>query len=148
MDSLCKCRKAAFNFVFIYYPIAKCTEIIVSLAKPAIIQNKHIKTDIFCLFCDMIQFICIKIKVGCLPVINQDRSWLIDIFTADQIASVGIMIISGKSAKSFCGICHDHFRSFKNISFFQRPGEMIWIDSHFYTGMPYLIYFGFKYKKC
>ena len=54
MDSLCKCRKAAFNFVFIYYPIAKCTEIIVSLAKPAIIQNKHIKADIFCLFCDMI----------------------------------------------------------------------------------------------
>ena len=96
-------------------------QIIVSLAKPAIIQNKHIKTDILCFFCNVVQFICVKIKISCLPVVYQNWSWLLHIFTADQVTSVCIMIISGKLSKTFFGICHDHFRSLKNVSVFQSP---------------------------
>ena len=102
MDFLCKCRKSTFNLLFIYFPVTKCTPVIISLSKPSIIQNKHIQSDIFCLFCNVVDFICVKIKISCLPVIYQDRSRLLCILAADQIASVCIMIDSGKFSEAFC----------------------------------------------
>ena len=102
MDLLCKCGKSAFNLLFIYFPVAKCTPVIVSLSKPSVIHDKHIQSDIFCLFCNVVNLICVKIKISCFPVIYQDWSWLLYIFAADQIASVCIMIDPGKLSETFC----------------------------------------------
>ena len=104
VDSLCKCRKSTFDLLFIYFPVTKCAPVIISFAKPSIVQNKHIQADVPGFFCNMIQFVCIKIKIGSFPVVYENWSWLFYVFAADQVVSVCIMINARKFSKSFCGI--------------------------------------------
>ena len=85
VDSLCKCRKSTFDLLFIYFPVTKCAPVIISFAKPSIVQNKHIQADVPGFFCNMIQFVCIKIKIGSFPVVYEDWSWLFYVFAADQV---------------------------------------------------------------
>ena len=70
MDLLCQCRKTAFDLLLIYLPVSKRTAVIISLSKPAVIQHKHIQSDILRFFCNVIELVCIEIEIRSFPVVD------------------------------------------------------------------------------
>ena len=78
-------RKGSAQLFLIYKPVAKTGEIIIPFSKPSIIQYQHIQIQFCRFFCNCNQIVFVKIKIGCFPVIYQNRAHSVFPAAADQI---------------------------------------------------------------
>ena len=122
--------QSARQFLFIHKPVPKTCTVIVAVSKPAIIHNQHFNSVLRGKFCNIQKFFSIEIKVGCFPVVNQNRALLVAVFAADQMLAIEIMEISRHFSKSLCGEGKCHFRCIKGFFAFQFPGKICRMNSH------------------
>ena len=83
-----KSGNSVWKLILIYKPVAKALVIIVSGSEPSVIQNEKLYPNLFGFFCNIEDFFLIKVKIGCLPVIEEDRSCMISPFSAHQAVTV------------------------------------------------------------
>ena len=95
--------QSAVDFFFIDLPVSEACIIIIAVTEPSVIHNQHLNAAFFRFFCDGNEFFRIKIKIGCFPVVDQNRTFLIFIRTAYHMTAVKIMQISRHAAKSVPG---------------------------------------------
>ena len=95
--------QSAVYFFFIALPVSEACVIIIAATEPSVIHNQHLNAAFFCFFCDGNEFFRIKIKIGCFPVIDQNRALFIFIRTAYHMTAVKIMQISRHAAKPIPG---------------------------------------------
>ena len=88
LDLTGKSGNSVWKLILIYGPVAKALVIIVSGSEPSVIQNEKLYPNLFGFFCNIEDFFLIKVKIGCLPVIEEDRSCMISPFSAHQAVTV------------------------------------------------------------
>ena len=76
IDLLGKAGKTLRQLFPIHIVIAKTCQIIVAVAKPAVIQNKQLAAQIFGTACQIQQAGLVKIKHTTFPAVVQDRPFL------------------------------------------------------------------------
>ena len=108
--------------------------------KPAIIQHKHLDTAFFGFRCDLKDQFFTDIKLGCLPVIDQDRTRFVTPWTPDKSRSVEAVKTPAHPVQSLIRIDHDRFRSLERITRFQLPFEPVGINAHQYAGKTVLVH--------
>ena len=92
----CNFPKRHPKFFLIDRPVAQSCQIIITFSKPPIIEHQHLHAKLRRLFCDLYDFFSGKIKISCLPVIDQNRSFGIAVCTAADVAADQTMQIPRK----------------------------------------------------
>ena len=75
--------QTALKLLLIDCPVAKRAVITVASAKPAVIHDKHLYAKFRCLLRNGQQFVGVELKIRRLPVIDENRTLFILIFTTD-----------------------------------------------------------------
>ena len=88
LDLTGKSGNSVRKLILIYEPVAKPLVIIVSGSEPSVIQNEKLYPNLFGFFCNIEDFFLIKIKIGCFPVIEEDRACMISPFSTHQTVTV------------------------------------------------------------
>ncbi|MNW53058.1 hypothetical protein D3C74_306030 [compost metagenome] len=116
------------------------------MSKPSIIEYKQFNAKLAARFGNGFYAVRVKVKIGCFPVVNQDRTFLITILTSAQTCAIQLMEGSRHSAKTFFRIDHYSFRCLKSLTGLKPPREVKWIDTDRYTRHSVLLYFRFRDK--
>ena len=133
IDLIHQIFQTSCDLFFVYFPVTQGTVIGISFSKPAIIHDQHLNATFFRLTGNSKQFICIEIKIGRFPVVDQDRAFLIFELAADQMIPVKVMITSCHLTEPVSGIGHDYFRCLEGFARFKEPGKFLRADSHGHT---------------
>ena len=99
-----------------------------AFSKPAVIHHKGIHPKTGRLFGNRQDSILVKIKIGGLPVVDQDGTILFEI--PDQVKPVKIVQDSGHPLCPQGRIKQNRLRRIKDVSCFQFPFKCIRMDSH------------------
>ena len=92
--------KTTLKLLLIHIPVAKARVVIISVAEPAVIHDKHLYAALFCLACDSQKLFRIKIKICSLPVVYENRTLLILVRASYEVLPVNVMKITRHGAKS------------------------------------------------
>ena len=111
-------------------PVAQRTVIKTPLAKPSVIHDEHLYSEFRGVFRDLEEFLLIKIKIRCFPVVDQDRALFMKIRASDQMFSVQVMECPCHSAEPFCRVDHHHLRRCELFPRFQFPRKPFRVYSH------------------
>ena len=128
-----KSCNALRQFFQIRIPVSKRRIVPVPLPEPSVIQDKKLYTNLFCLPGDIQYLFFIKVKIGCFPVIDQDRSCLISPLSSCKSGTVQFMVGLTHSIHPVFRVYHHHLRSLEGFALFQFPAEFIWMDSHYHS---------------
>ena len=93
VDFFCKLCHGTVHLLLVDKPVAKTAVVIISFSKPAIIKHQHFDAEFLRLLCDFQNFLFIKIKIRCLPVVDQDRAFGMFIRTAADMLADDLMIL-------------------------------------------------------
>ena len=93
VDFFCKLCHGTVHLLLIDKPVAQAAIVIISFSKPAIIKHQHFDAEFLRLLCDFQNFLFIKIKIRCLPVVDQDRAFGMFIRTAADMLADDLMIL-------------------------------------------------------
>ena len=116
------------------------------MAKPSIIHNKHLYAKFRSSLCNREKFFCIKIKISCFPVVNQNWAFYMCVLTANHMITIKIMQITCHIAHTFRRESQNNFRSSKTLSLLKFPAKIFCIDSHRYTDWFKLAFFNLRLK--
>ena len=87
VNFFCKLRHGAVHLFLVDEPVTETTVIILSFSKPAIVKHQHLNAKLLRLFCNFQDFFFVEIKIGCFPVVDQNRSFgMLVCATADMLA--------------------------------------------------------------
>ena len=99
-----KICQTAPQFLFVDLPVPKGRIVIISFPEPAVIHHYHINSKGSGFFCQIHNRISRKIKIGCLPAVDQHRTLHMDIFAAAHMVADAVMILLRQSRQSICRI--------------------------------------------
>ena len=125
--------QAACDLLFVDFPVTKRTVVGITFSEPSIIHDQHLNATFFCLSGNVKKLVRIKIKICSLPVVDQDRTFLIFKFAADEMVPVKVMITSCHRSKTVSGVNYNHLRCLEFLSRCKEPGKFLRIDSHSHT---------------
>ena len=111
-------------------PVAKACVVIISIAKPPIVHDKHLYSALFCFMRNRKKLFRIKIKICSFPVIYEYRALLVLIRTSYKVFPVKIMQISRHRAKSRSRVCHHHLRCLKLLVRLKPPLKILRMNTH------------------
>ena len=93
MDFFCKLRHGAVHLFLVDEPVAEATVIILSFSKPAIVKHQHLNAKLLRLLCNFQNFFFVEIKIGCFPVVDQNRSFGMLVCAAADMLADDLMIL-------------------------------------------------------
>ena len=94
IDLFRKAGKVGRQLLQVHIPVAEAGVVIVSLSKPAVIQDQHLYAQVGRLRCDLQYVLFVKIEICGFPVINQDGASCIFIFSsADMVADDSVEVM-------------------------------------------------------
>ena len=127
--------EAAIQLLFVYHPVAKGPVVVKTVSEPAVVHDQHLDPKAGRFPGNGDQLVRIKVKIGRLPVIDQNRTLFIPVLTPDQVFSVKIVEGAGHFPKALSGISHHHLGCLELRSRHQLPAEILRIDSHHHTDL-------------
>ncbi len=131
--------EASFQLFLVHIPVAQTAVVIISLAKPSVVKNQHLNSKLRRLPGNVQDFLPVKIKISGLPVVDQNRTFLILILSSAHMLPQDPVVLLGKFGKAAVGIAKDHLRRPEGLALLQDPGELSRIDSHNHPCLPSLI---------
>ena len=93
VNFFCKLRHGAVHLFLVDEPVAKTTVIILSFSKPAIVKHQHLNAKLLRLLCNFQNFFFVEIKIGCFPVVDQNRSFGMLVCAAADMLTDDLMIL-------------------------------------------------------
>ena len=93
MDFFCKLRHGAVHLFLVDEPVTETTVIILSFSKPAIVKHQHLNAKLLRLLCNFQNFFFVEIKIGCFPVVDQNRSFGMLVCAAADMLADDLMIL-------------------------------------------------------
>ena len=99
-----KLCQAASQFRFIDLPVPQGRIVVISFSEPAVIHHYHINSKGSGFFCQIHDRISRKIKIGCLPTVDQYWALHMDIFAAAHMVADAVMILLRQCRQSLCRI--------------------------------------------
>ena len=133
--------KPALNFFLIYLPITKGSVVVTAIAKPAVVHDKHFNAKSRSFSGNVQQFLRVKIKIGSLPVVDENRAFFIPIFSPNQMSAVKVMERSCHLPQTFPGIYQNCLRRHKFFAGLKFPSKILRADTDYCTANIKLIYF-------
>ncbi len=114
-DLFHKLWQAAVDLLLIDIPVSQTGVITVPLAEPAVIQHEHLQPYVFGSPGDTVKLLLIELKIGGLPVVDQNGPGLFHITAADEMFPEPVMEMMGKGLQAFAGIGHGRLGSRKGF---------------------------------
>ena len=96
--------QSAGKFLLVDSPVAETGVVIVAVAEPAVVHDKHLNSRLLRFLRNGNQLFVIKVKVSRLPVVNQNRALPVLIWASDQVLSVEIVQRPAHAAETLCGV--------------------------------------------
>ena len=133
--------KRTAKLLLIGIPVAQRTVIAVPSAKPAVIHDEQLNSHTMRFSGDGNQLLTGKIKVRCLPVVNQNRTPFVLPRSAAHIFPNGLVEIAAQLSQTVSTVGHHHLRQVQMIPRLQIPGKLIRMNSAQESRLVYLILF-------
>ena len=127
-------------------PVAQAAVVVVTFSKPAVVQNQHLDAEFSCLGGDGKEFFPVEVKIGGLPVVDENRTARMLPGPPAHMLPQDAVIVSGKCRKTAGGIAQDDLRRAENLAGSQMKGEKVGVDSHLHPGLFSLVLLGGRRK--
>ena len=88
VDLIHQIFQSAFQLPLIYLPVSQRTVVAVPCPEPTVVHDQHLYAQLRSLRGNLQQLFGVKVKIGSLPVIDQDRTLFVSIWASDQMFSV------------------------------------------------------------
>ena len=121
--------QAALDLVFIDKPVSETGDIQVAFAEPAVVHDQHFDTCLLGGAGNVQKLVAVKIKIGRLPVIDEDGTFFVSPDPADQVVPIEVMEGVGHAAQPLAGIDHDSLGCLEGFSGLQCEGETVRVDA-------------------
>ena len=122
------------QFFQIHIPVSQPPVIVIAGSEPAVIQNKQLRARLFCFSRDGKNLLFGEVKIGGLPVVQQNRPHLVSPFSPHQTRPVQPVEGLAHTVQSPAAVYHHHLRRLEGFSRMQFPGEGLRLNSHHHPG--------------
>lgn len=129
VDSLNELTKSALELFLVDEPIAERGARGIAVAKPTVVHNEHLDAELGRGLCYIIKLFFVKIKVGRLPVVNEDGAALFLPLAAAKVLAVELMVSAAHIVDALRRIDHNRLGSDKMLARLKTPGEGGGIDT-------------------
>ena len=102
-------------------PYSKARIVVISFAKPAIVQNKELNSRFLAFPCDVKDLVLVKVHLCGFPVVEKDWTRLILVGAADNVVIYKAVTVVAKVVKAILGVGQHNLRSFAAFALFKRP---------------------------
>ena len=113
------------EFLLIDIPVPQRARIVGTAAKPAIVHDEHVHSQILCRLCQLAKGFSRKIKIGGFPAVQKNRPDLVCVPSAADMVPDAAVQVAGKLPEARRGITHNDFRRRKLIPRLQRIGKLL-----------------------
>ena len=111
------------QLLFVDLPVPQPAIVVIALTKPAVIHHHHVNAKRCRLLCQPVNRLPVKIKIRCLPAINQHRPGLPAVRSAADMFPDAAVVSFRQFRKALCGIAKYRFWYCQCLSLFQRIVE-------------------------
>ena len=136
--------KRTAQFALVSSPITQCPLIIVAVHEPAVIKNKHIRSERFCLPRKFEDFTAVKAEVECLPAVEDNRTRNVPVFPPANILPDTFVEVVRQCFESPAVERHNHFWSCHLFAGTEGVRELVGRESHLHTSLAVLVELGFR----
>ena len=116
------------QFASIRCPVAKGRPVVVTMAKPAVVQHKKLNAHIGGCLCNLQQLFLIKVEVGSFPVIQQNGTRCLGILSTNQMVGANAMELTAHAVQAIVRVNEHCFRGAEDIPSGKLPGETILVQ--------------------
>ena len=85
--------KSALKLLLIDEPVTETGVIVITLSEPSVIQNHHFDSKLFCATCNIKYLFTGEIEIGCLPVIDKNRTSHVKVLPVADILTDYVVVI-------------------------------------------------------
>ena len=142
VDLFGKSAQGAAKLLCVYEPVAQSAVVVVSFPEPAVVQHQHFDAEPGRLGGDGKELVLIKVKIGGLPVVDEDRAALMLPGASAHVLPQDAVIVLRQGGKAAGGIAQNRLRRREAFSGLQAEGEPVGMDPCLYSGRASLILLG------
>ena len=142
VDLFGKSAQGAAKLFRVYEPVAQSAVVVVPLPEPAVVQHQHFDAELCRLGGDGKELVLIKVKIGSLPVVDEDRAALMLPGASAHVLPQDAVIVLRQGGKATGGIAQDRLRRREAFPGLQAEGEPVGMDPCLYSGRASLILLG------
>ncbi len=124
-DLLCHAPQCAPQLLLIGIPVPQRTVVAAATAEPAVIHDDQLNSHVMGFLRNGNQLLSGKIKIGCLPVVDQNRAPFVLPRSAAHIFPNGFVKIPAQLSQTALAVRHHHLRQVQLLSRLQIPGELV-----------------------
>ena len=129
LNFLDKACKSVRELVSVLEPISETCAVVVALAKPAVVHNKHIKAGLLSLFCEVDKLCLVDIEVASLPGVEHYGVRL-ERYGGHNVVADELMEVARHLSDAVCGIGHYRLGRAEALACLERVRETIAAKSH------------------
>ncbi len=139
IDPLDQALQRFSKLFLIGIPVSQAAVVIIPLAEPSVVQHQHLDSQLRGLSCKLIDRLSVKVKIGCLPAVHQDRTDRVPVFPAAEMRPEAPVQILRQPGQSVSAVCHRGLRHQKFRLRLQRIGKPLLIKSQLDPGLVELV---------
>ena len=118
------------QLVKIRVPVTQGSVILIALSKPSVVQDEELHANLLCFFGNPQNLFFVKIKIGRLPVIDEDRPCLVPPYASRKPGPVQIVERPAHLVHPPVRVDHHHLRGLEGFTLCHLPTKFIRVDSH------------------
>ena len=129
-----KAFQAAGQLGGVHLPVAQAAVVVAAVGEPAVVQHKQLDAQGLGLGSQGQQLFFVEIKIGGLPVVDQDRTHLVPPDAPRQTGAVELVVGLGHPVEAPVAVDHHRFGGGEGLAGTQGPAEALGVDAHGHTG--------------
>ena len=127
--------QAAGELGLVHVPVAQTGKVIIAFAEPAVVHDHHLHAHLAGRLGNGADLLCVKVKQGGLPVVDEDGPALVLPGTPAQVETDGPVELTAHVAQALGGEYHGRLRCGKGLARLERPAEVEGIDPQSQAGL-------------
>ena len=146
IDSSNQFSKCTSELLLVDRPVPETAIVIVTFAKPSVVHDYHLDSNLFGMNCKVINRLSGKIKISCLPAVYQDWPYLFFVLSAAYMFADAGMQILRQTIETFMCIGQNYFRRNKALSLVKRIRKLFIVKPKKHSCQITLIFFRLSLK--